>query len=81
MDLRSARATVQHFGRQVRAYRKAAGITQIELSRLSRVTSKYISEIELGTSNPSLMTMVLVADELECSVAELLEERGRGKGR
>lgn len=37
MDLRSARATVQRFGRQVRAYRKAAGITQIELGRLSLV--------------------------------------------
>ena len=74
MDLRSARSAVQRFGRQVRAYRKAAGITQIELGRLSLVTSKYISEIELGTSNPSLMTMVLVADALGCQVADLLQE-------
>ena len=47
-------------------------MTQVELERRSRVGSKFISEIERGTTNPSLETMVLVADALGCDVVDLL---------
>lgn len=74
MDLRSARAAITTFGRRVRAGRLAAGLTQAELGRRARVGRAYISEIELGISNPSLETMVLVADVLACPVADLLRD-------
>jgi transcriptional regulator with XRE-family HTH domain len=57
----------------VRARRLAAGLSQPELGRRARVTPKYIGEIERGTSNPSLVTMALVAGALGCGVVELLQ--------
>lgn len=74
MDLRAARATVRSFGRQVRAHRLAAGISQPELGRRARVTRDYIGQIERGTSNPSLITMVLVADALGSNIVDFLPQ-------
>jgi transcriptional regulator with XRE-family HTH domain len=71
MDLHPARAAVLGFGR-VRAHRLAAGMSQPELSRRSRVGPKFIGQIERGTSNRSLVTMV-VADALACSLTDLLQ--------
>lgn len=77
MDFYTARSTVQKFGRRVRACRIAAGLSQPELGRLARVTPKFIGEIERGSSNPSLVTMALVADALGCGLADLLQtEKG-----
>ena len=73
MDLHSARSTVRDFGLRVRAHRLSAGMSQLELARRSRVTTKFIGQIERGTSNPSLVTMVLVADALRCSLTDLLQ--------
>jgi transcriptional regulator with XRE-family HTH domain len=73
IHLKNAKAVVHDFGGRVRARRLAAGMSQAELGRSSRVTPKFISEIERGASNPSLMTMVLVADALGCGVSELLQ--------
>jgi DNA-binding XRE family transcriptional regulator len=35
------------------------------------VSYKFIGQIERGQSNPSLITMALVADSLGCSLADL----------
>jgi transcriptional regulator with XRE-family HTH domain len=67
------RALIASFGRRVRECRLAMGISQVELGRRSRVTSKFISEIERGTSNPSLETVLLVADALGRSLPDLLQ--------
>jgi transcriptional regulator with XRE-family HTH domain len=72
MDFFTARSTVQKFGRRVRACRLAAGLSQPELGRLARVTPKFIGEIERGSSNPSLVTMALVANALGCGLVDLL---------
>jgi transcriptional regulator with XRE-family HTH domain len=72
MDFYTARSTVRAFGRRVRPCRLAAGLSQPDLGRMARVTPKYIGEIEPGSSNPSLVTMALVADALGCGLADLL---------
>lgn len=73
MDLHSARSTVLNFGFHVRAQRLAVGLSQQELGRRARVTANFIGKMERGTSNPSLVTMALVAAALGCSLAELLQ--------
>lgn len=67
-----ARAAVTGFGRRVRERRMAMGISQPELGKRSRVTAKFIGQIERGTSNPSLVTMALVAGALDCNLTDLL---------
>lgn len=68
-----ARAVIATFGHRVRANRRALGISQPELGRLARVTPKFIGQIERGESNPSLATMVLVADALGADLLDLLQ--------
>ncbi len=72
MDLRSARAAMANFGRHVRIHRVAAGWSQRELARRAHMTQGFISELECGKANPSLETMVLVADALRCPLVELV---------
>lgn len=67
-----ARAAVLGFGRRVREHRLAAGLSQVDLGRRSHVTDKFIGQIERGESNPSLVTMMLVAGALECNLVDLL---------
>ena len=68
-----ARPVIVRFGRRLRELRRAAGLTQRDLARQSRVTRKFIQEVEDGTSNPSLETIVLLADGLGCEVADLFQ--------
>lgn len=60
-----------NFGKRVRELRRAAGLSQLELSRDSRMTARFIQEIEHGRSNPSLETIVLLADALGCSLGDM----------
>lgn len=65
------RPVMVNFGKRVRELRRAAGLSQLELSRNSRMTARFIQEIEHGRSNPSLETIVLLADALECSLWDM----------
>lgn len=65
------KARLADFGRRIRQVRLAAGISQRELDRRSRVGYRFISDLELGKENPSLAAMVLLADGLSCELADL----------
>ena len=64
------RPVIVGFGRRVREMRRAAGLRQVDLARHSRMTKRYIHEIEYGTSNPSLGTIALLSVALKCDVAD-----------
>jgi transcriptional regulator with XRE-family HTH domain len=49
-------------GRRIRALRRLRGLTQEQLGERSGVSAKYISELERGVRNPSLETLVKVAN-------------------
>ncbi|HET7288245.1 MAG TPA: helix-turn-helix transcriptional regulator [Pyrinomonadaceae bacterium] len=65
------RAALVSFGKRFRGVRLSAKMTQRELARRSRVGYRFISEMELGRENPSLATIVLLADGLGCELADL----------
>jgi transcriptional regulator with XRE-family HTH domain len=67
-----ARAAILGFGRRVRDHRVAAGMSQREFARRARIGAKFVGQIERGTSNPSLESMVIVACALDCSLTDLL---------
>jgi transcriptional regulator with XRE-family HTH domain len=67
------RAAVVGFGRRLRGHRLAANTTHAELAGRSRVSIKCISAIECGRTNPSLITMALLADGLGRGLAELFQ--------
>jgi transcriptional regulator with XRE-family HTH domain len=47
------------------------------LSRRSKVGRQFISEIELGRENPSLETIVMLADGLQYDLSDFFPSRQR----
>lgn len=58
-------------GNRIKELRKAKGWSQENLAELSDLSYKYLGEVERAVVNPSLDTLISIADGLEISVAEL----------
>lgn len=65
---------LQHLASNVKTRRKQLGITQEILALDAGIDRTYISQIERGISNPSLLVLVKVAEILNVEVVELLAE-------
>src|SRR5262245_59183549 len=63
-----ARATIRAIGQRISAHRVAQHLTQGELGRRARVSAKFIGEVERGTNNSSIVTLVSLADGLGCTL-------------
>jgi len=69
-----ARANIRALvGDNVRRLRNAAGLTQEALAEKTGLSSVYISEIERGRRNPSVLVMADIAHALGADVRELLK--------
>jgi transcriptional regulator with XRE-family HTH domain len=42
------------------------------LGHVTRISSKFVGQIERGESNPSIATMLLIADALRCGLHDLI---------
>ena len=60
------------FGKRVRELRLKQGLSQEAFAQLVGLDRTYISGIERGTRNPTLLTMGRIADALSISVERLL---------
>lgn len=72
----SAPSLTSHaFGEKVQFLRKAQGLTQIDLSRLSQLSKSYISFLEKGIRHPSREVVLRLAEVLGAdSLPEMREE-------
>ena len=61
------------FGARVQKFRKAAGLSQEKLAEHTDVHRTYISGIERGRQNISLITMKKLAKALSVPLEELVE--------
>ena len=59
-------------GKRIKAARQKAGLTQEKLAEIIDVSVVHISNMESGTGNPSLNTLVNIANVLGVSTDELL---------
>ena len=59
-------------GATIRQYRQQQGLSQPALAARTGLSFGYISEIELGQRNLSVLSLVRIADALGLSVAHLL---------
>ena len=62
------------FGRAVRKFRTAKGISQERLADDARIHRTYIGGIERGERNPTLTMIFRLAGALEVPVYRLLEQ-------
>lgn len=60
-------------GRNLRRHRRSAGLTQEELAYRASLDRTYLSDIERGIRNPTLLMMHDLATALGLSVIDLLE--------
>lgn len=63
---------LQIFARRLREARREASLTQARLAQLSGLDRTYISHLERGRANPSLVKMSQLARIVGKSVADLL---------
>jgi len=61
------------FGRNVRRYRKEAGLTQEMLGELTNLDRGYISGVERGVRNPTIVNVEKIAKALQVKAAQLFE--------
>ena len=63
------------FGNRVRERRTALGFSQEFLAQKARLHRTYIGGIERGERNVSLENIQKIAQALNCTVSQLLEEQ------
>jgi transcriptional regulator with XRE-family HTH domain len=62
------------FGQILKKWRRARGFTQGELAALSKLDRTFISLMERGERQPSLLTLFALAKPLKVSPAELVRQ-------
>ena len=59
-------------GRNVRAVRQARGMTQEQLAEKSGFSQQYISDLERGRRNPTVVSLYELAQALRSTTIELI---------
>ena len=67
--------TLTRFGLNVRRRREAIGLSQEALAEKAELDRTYISGIERGMRNPTILSAARVAAALKTSLAQLVERR------
>jgi transcriptional regulator with XRE-family HTH domain len=67
-------------GRQIRDLRRARGLTQEKLGERAGLSYKFIGEIERGTGNPTVATLLAISEALGIDVIHLFEPRSNEPG-
>lgn len=60
-------------GRNVRAVRQAKGMTQEQLAEKSGFSQQYISDLERGRRNPTVVSLYELAQALGSTPVELIQ--------
>ena len=68
----SSRLYLAQLGDEVRKLRQQRGITLKRVAQLSGLSARFIIEVEKGKANPSLASVISLADALQTSVTDLL---------
>lgn len=61
-------------GENIKQVRKEKRMTQKELGETIGISNTYLSDIEIGRTNPSIKTLKRIAKGLEVSYVELLKD-------
>ena len=75
-----ARTPAAATGARIRELRERSGTSRSELSRRSGIHTSNVARLEFGEANPSLETLVRLADALGTSVADLVRDVGEVRG-
>ncbi len=65
--------TIKKLGLKIRQMREASGLSQESLAEKSDLDITYVSGIERGLRNPSVLTLLALAEGLNTTASKLLE--------
>lgn len=65
------------FGTQVKDRRRSVGMTQDDLAEKCGIYRTYLSRIEGGIANPSLLVLAAIANALQVEPWELIRDRAK----
>ena len=68
-----AKSTLEQFGERIRELRKAAGLSQEKLAELAELHRTYVSGVERGERNPSLISIARIAKALRVSLSDVMK--------
>lgn len=61
-------------GENIKRVRKEKKMTQKDLGEIVGISNTYLSDIEIGRTNPSIKTLKRIAKGLDVSYVELLKD-------
>lgn len=61
-------------GQAIAKYRQAAGLTQAQLAEILDIGNDAVSRMERGTTTPSVVRLLELAEIFQCEVADLLTD-------
>ena len=67
-------STLSQFGKNVRKKRELKTLSQEDLADLSGLHRTYISSVERGQRNVSLINIIKITKALECEIGELFNK-------
>jgi transcriptional regulator with XRE-family HTH domain len=73
MKIHRNESTLNALANNVRRLRKVVGFSQEELAFQCEIDRTYISKVERGVANPSLLILARIAEVLEVSIEELVK--------
>jgi transcriptional regulator with XRE-family HTH domain len=73
MKIHRNESTLNTLANNVRRLRKLSGLSQEELAFQCEIDRTYISKVERGVANPSLLILSRIAEVLEVSIEELVK--------
>jgi DNA-binding XRE family transcriptional regulator len=76
-DLRMAHPLLRALGQEIRERRIQLSFSQEALAHEAGLHRNVIGRLERGTYNPSLLTLLSIAVELDVSVSDLLDAAER----
>jgi DNA-binding XRE family transcriptional regulator len=65
---------IREFGQNVRRIRKERGLSQAELAELSGLHRTYISSVERGARNPTVLTILVLCRALQVEPGDLFAD-------
>jgi XRE family transcriptional regulator, aerobic/anaerobic benzoate catabolism transcriptional regulator len=74
-----SRLYLAKLGQEVRKLRQRRGITLKRMAQLSGLSDRFLIEVEKGKANPSLASLVNLADALQTSLVDLLASDNQTK--
>jgi transcriptional regulator with XRE-family HTH domain len=73
VDFMNQKAYLAKIGKNIKELRKSKGISQVDLAFMCNFEKTNLSRIESGNNNPTIKTLLKIAEALKVSLFDILK--------